>query len=96
LRDEIDLTDWPAKFYDGKTLKQLMEHRWNGHLAAIDVISSSNKTAICEALEGIRENGPADLAALATGFLVQIQTDKFSFITAFLNRLLHFMELVNK
>ena len=84
-----------AKFYDGKTLKRLMEHRWSGHLAAIDVISSS-KTAICDALEGIRDNGPADLAALATGFLVQIQTDKFSFITAFLNRLLHLIEPVNK
>ena len=55
-----------------------------------------SKTAICEALEGIRDNGPADLAALATGFLVQIQTDKFSFITAFLNRLLHLIEPVNK
>jgi hypothetical protein len=84
-----------AKFYDGKTLKRLMEHRWSGHLAAIDVISCS-KTAICEALENIRDNGPADLAAMATGFLVQIQTDKFSFITVFLNRLLHLIEPVNK
>lgn len=72
-----------------------MEHRWSGHLAAIDVISC-NKTAICEALKNIRDNAPTELAVLAIGFLVQIQTDQFSFITAFLNRLLHLIEPVNK
>ena len=44
----------------------------------------------------IIHNGPAELAALAIGFLVQIQTDKFYFITVFLNHLLHLMEPVNK
>jgi hypothetical protein len=72
-----------------------MEHRWSGHLAAIDVICC-NKTDICEALESIRDSGPADLAALAIGFLVQIHADKFSFITVFLNRILHLLEPVNK
>ena len=44
-----------AKFYDGKTLKRLMEHRWSGHLAAIDFIST-NKIDICEALKNIRDS----------------------------------------
>ena len=43
-----------------------------------------------------RHIGPAELAASAIGFLVQIQTDKFSFITVFLNLLVSLIEPLNK
>jgi hypothetical protein len=84
-----------AKHYQGQTLKRLMEHRWSGHLATVDIISC-NKGEVEETLEFLRDKGPADIATMAIGFLAQINTPKFVFITVFLNHILHLLEPVNR
>jgi hypothetical protein len=84
-----------ARDYEGTTLKRLMEHRWSGHLATIDVIAE-NKVFMEETLTNLSDNGSAEVATLARGFLQQIKKAQFSFLTKLLNKLLHMMEPVNK
>ena len=80
-----------------KTLKRLMEHRWSGHLAAIDVISC-NKTANCEALEGICDNGPAELNCSFSYWVIWVlgTNTHWQIFIHHCFRLLHLIEPVNK
>jgi hypothetical protein len=84
-----------SRAYEGNTLKRLMEHRWSGHLATINVIAE-NQDLIEDALVNLEQTGSADIAILARGFLQQVQKAKFCFITKVLSTLLNLIEPVNK
>jgi hypothetical protein len=87
-----------ANIYTGDTLKRLMQHRWSGHLATIEIIIE-NKAEIESALTKLSESeGPSsrDIMILASGFLAQISKAQFHFLSHFLYKLLMLLEPITK
>lgn len=105
IRQFFDMCDALYKFtrrpnvseiYDGTKLKRLLDQRWTGHLATVQVIINSF-SEIQEMLEFCSKSSvlAGDVVALAIGFIAQTKAPKFLIIARMMLTLLSTLNPAN-
>ncbi|KAJ3583322.1 hypothetical protein NHX12_025626, partial [Muraenolepis orangiensis] len=86
-----------AAHYQGNTLKHLLEQRWTGHLATVQIILKSFQD-IVELLRHVENSAsfPADLRMEAAGLLSRILKPSFKFHTQIICKILSLLEPANR
>ncbi|KAJ3590148.1 hypothetical protein NHX12_008102 [Muraenolepis orangiensis] len=86
-----------AAHYQGNTLKRLLEQRWTGHLATVQIILKSFQD-IVELLRHVENSAsfPADLRMEAAGLLSRILKPSFKFHTQIICKILSLLEPANR
>ncbi|KAJ3592963.1 hypothetical protein NHX12_005301, partial [Muraenolepis orangiensis] len=86
-----------AAHYQGNTLKRLLEQRWTGNLATVQIILKSFQD-IVELLRHVENSAsfPADLRMEAAGLLSRILKPSFKFHTQIICKILSLLEPANR
>ncbi|KAG5830956.1 hypothetical protein ANANG_G00298760 [Anguilla anguilla] len=83
--------------YKGKTLKRLLDQRWTGHLATVNVVVKSfpNIYTLLTKVENTQGHG-AEVRVKATGLLRAISQRSFRFLAQSVQKVLSLFEPPNR
>ena len=84
-----------ACHYIGETLKRLLDQRWTGHLATVQVISKAHENISQLLTELDTHLFPADVRVEAVGLLRAISKPSFRFIALLMSKILTLFEPAN-
>ena len=85
-----------AVHYKGETLKRLLDQRWTGHLATVQVISKAHENISQLLTELDTHLFPADVRVEAVGLLRAISKPSFRFIALLMSKILTLFEAPNR